>query len=60
MIVPAAEPPVDGVTDKLDAVVLIHVPFATTVMLPVVVLVAVTEMLFVVDVPVQPVGNVQV
>ena len=60
MIVPAAEPPVDGVTDKLDAVVLIQVPFATTVMFPVVVLEGVTEMVFVVDVPVQPLGTVQV
>ena len=59
MIVPVTAGAV-GDTDKLDAVVLIHVPFATTVMFPVVVLVAVTEILFVVEVPVQPLGTVQV
>ena len=48
-----------GVTAKVATVVLIQVPLATTVTLPAVAL-GVADMLTVVDVPVQPPGNVHV
>ena len=48
-----------GVTAKVAAEDVPHVPVAVTLTLPAVAL-GVAEMLFVVDAPVQPPGNVQV
>ena len=58
-MVPAPVPPAEGVTAKVDGVVLMHGPTATTVTLPAVAL-GVAEIVLVVELPVQPPGNVQV
>ena len=59
MIAPGCAGAVVGVTAKVAAEDVPHVPVAVTLTLPAVAL-GVAEMLFVVDVPVQPPGKVQV
>ena len=59
VIVPGVAGAAVGVTAKVAAEDVPHVPVAVTLTLPAVAL-GVAEMLFVVDVPVQPPGNVQV